>query len=315
VSSLPQDIAELGQRVRNWGRWGDDDQLGTLNLIDDAAVRRGLAAAVTGRRLSLAIPLSADGPQMGFIPGRENPTHTMIALHQRAQRGEAGRAPGAPQWNDDAFSMGTQACTHWDGLAHASYDGHIYNGFPAASVTDAGASRCGIEQVGALVSRGVLLDLATALGVERLEPGHALTPADLDAAVELARTTIEPGDVVLLRTGHLQWFLADDRVTYGASAPGPSLDTVEWFHTHDVAAVATDNLIFEVFPGTRDDEILLPVHFVHLVDMGLTQGQNWNLEGLAADCADDGQYTFLLSAPPEPLVGGVGSPVHPVAIK
>ena len=65
----------------------------------------------------------------------------------------------------------------------------------------------------------------------------------------------------------------------------------------------------------RDDEILLPVHFVHLVDMGLTQGQNWNLEGLAADCADDGQYTFLLSAPPEPLVGGVGSPVHPVAIK
>jgi len=73
VSSLPQDIADLGQRVRNWGRWGDDDQLGTLNLIDDAAVRRGLAAAVTGRRLSLAIPLSADGPQMGFIPGRENP--------------------------------------------------------------------------------------------------------------------------------------------------------------------------------------------------------------------------------------------------
>jgi kynurenine formamidase len=315
VSSLPPDIAELGARVRNWGRWGDDDQIGTLNLIDDAAVRRALGSATSGRRFSLALPLSVDGPQMGFIPGRENPSHDMIALHQRAQRGEAGRAPGAPEWNDDSFTMGTQASTHWDGLAHAAYDGHIYNGFPAASVTDAGASRCGIERVGPLVTRGVLLDVARARGVDRLDPGHALTPDDLDAAVELARTEIEPGDVVLIRTGHIQLFFAGDRVTYGASAPGPSLDTVEWFHTHDVAAVVTDNLIFEVFPGTRDDEILLPVHFVHLVDMGLTQGQNWNLEELAADCAEDGRSTFLLSAPPEPLVGGVGSPVHPVAVK
>lgn len=315
MSSLPTDIAELGARVRNWGRWGDDDQLGTLNLIDEEAVRRGLASASAGRRFSLALPLDADGPQMGFIPGRENPRHEMIALHQRAQRGEAGRAAGAPEWNDDAFTMGTQACTHWDGLAHAAYDGHIYNGFPAATVTADGASRCGIDGVGALVGRGVLLDVARALGVERLAPGHALSPHDLDTAVELARTRIEPGDIVLLRTGHLQLFFAGERADYSASAPGPSLDTVEWFHRHDVAAVATDNLIFEVFPGTRDDEILLPVHFIHLVDMGLTQGQNWNLEALAADCADDGRYTFLLSAPPEPLVGGVGSPVHPVAIK
>lgn len=315
MSSLPPDLVELAARVRNWGRWGDDDQLGTLNLIDDVAVRRGVAAATTGRGFSLALPLSEDGPQMGFIPGRENPTHEMIALHMRAQRGEAGRAEGAPMWNDDAFTMGTQACTHWDGLAHAAYDGHIYNGFPVESVTATGASRCGIEGVGALASRGVLLDLPRTLGVERLEPGHALTPDELDAAVELARTTIEPGDIVLLRTGHLQHFLTGDRVTYAASAPGPSLDTVAWFHDHDVAAVATDNLIFEAFPGTRDDEILLPVHFLHLVDMGLTQGQNWDLEALATDCADDGRSTFLLVAPPEPLVGGVGAPVHPVAIK
>ena len=87
-----------------------------------------------------------------------------------------------------------------------------------------------------------------------------------------------------------------------------------WFHDHDVAAVATDNLTFEVFPGERED-MILPVHLLHLVEMGLTQGQNWNLEGLAAACADDGRWTFFLSAPPEPVVGGTGAPVVPVAIR
>jgi kynurenine formamidase len=308
-SPFPDDIAALGAQVRNWGRWGEHDQLGTLNLLDDAAVRRGLACATTGRTFSLALPLSSEGPQMGFIRGRRNPEHTMFTLHMAM-----GDAPGAPAWNDDAITMGTQSCTHWDGLAHASYGGHIYNGFAADSVTEAGASQCGIDLVGALVGRGVLLDVARAVGVDRLEPGHAITAAELDAAVALADVAIEPGDIVLVRTGHMQLFHAGDRRGYAIGAPGLSLDTVTWFHGHDVAAVATDNLIFEVFPGPRDD-VILPVHFLHLVDMGLTQGQNWDLEALANDCAADGRYTFLLSAPPEPVVGGVGAPVHPVAIK
>lgn len=308
-SPFPDDIAELAATVRNWGRWGDDDQLGTLNLLDAAAVQRGLGCATDGRTFSLALPWSAEGPQMGFIRGRKNPVHTMFTLHMAM-----GDAPGAPAWNDDSITMGTQACTHWDGLGHASYGGHIYNGFGADSVTEHGASRCGIELVGALVSRGVLLDVARATGTGRLEPGHAITSEELDAAVELAATVIEPGDIVLVRTGHMQLFHAGDRRGYAIGAPGLSLDTVAWFHRHDVAAVATDNLIFEVFPGPRTD-VLLPVHFLHLVDMGLTQGQNWDLEALADDCASDGRYTFLLSAPPEPVPGGVGAPVHPVAIK
>jgi kynurenine formamidase len=92
------------------------------------------------------------------------------------------------------------------------------------------------------------------------------------------------------------------------------MQTVEWFHRHQVAAVAIDNLIFEVFPCERPD-LFLPVHFLHLVEMGLTQGQNWNMEALAADCADDGRYAFLLSASPEPIDGGTGAPVNPVALK
>jgi kynurenine formamidase len=306
---FPDDVTELAARVRNWGRWGAEDQLGTLNLIDDAARRRGVASVVDGRAISMALPLSADGPQMGFIPGRENPVHTMVGL-----RNAIGEEPGAPEWNDDAIAMGTQSCTHWDGLAHAAYGGHLYNGFPADSVTADGASRCGIHLVRTLVSRGVLLDVAAATGTDRLDPSHPLSTDDLDAAVALARTTLEPGDVVLIRTGHMQHFHAGDRLTYATSAPGPTLETVEWFHRHDVAAVAIDNLVFEVLPGNRRG-LFLPVHFLHLVDMGLTQGQNWDLEELAADCATDGRYTFLLSASPEPVRFGTGAPVNPVAIK
>lgn len=306
---LPQDVADLAAEIRNWGRWGDDDQLGTLNLIDRAARRRGAACVRDGKALSLAMPLSADGPQMGFVPGRKNPVHTVFSV------GDAmGDEPGAQAWNDDAIEMGTQACTHWDGLAHATYGGHIWNGYPADVVTEAGTSQCGIHHVRTLVSRGILLDLPRALGVERLPGGHALSEDDLDAAVELAGTAVEPGDVLLLRTGHMQLFHEGDRMGYATQAAGPSLATVRWFRRHDVAAVATDNLIFEVFPGERDD-VFLPVHFLHLVDMGLTQGQNWDLEELAADCADDGRYTFLLSASPEPVLHGIGAPVNPVAIK
>lgn len=306
---FPDDIAALAERVSNWGRWGDDDQLGTLNLIDEAARLRGLAAAVEGRAFSLALPWSADGPQMGFVPGRDNPEVTAWSFP--ASFGE----PDDFMWHDDRVSMGTQSCTHWDGLGHASYGGKIYNGFDDSAITEAGAAKCGIHLVDTLVSRGVLLDLARAADVDRLPGGHATTAEELDAAVEHAGVTIEPGDVLLLRTGHMQYFHEGDRMTYATSAAGPSLQSVEWFHRHDIAALAIDNLIFEVFPSERDDIQTLPVHFLHIVDMGLTQGQNWDLEALAADCAADGRYTFLLSAAPEPVLNGIGAPVHPTAIK
>jgi kynurenine formamidase len=306
---LPEEFHDLARRVRNWGRWGDEDELGTLNLIDGAARRRGAACVRDGKAFSLAMPLSADGPQLGFVPGRTNPVHTMFQVNA-----PMSDEPGAQCWNDDAISMGVQACTHWDGLAHASYDGRIWNGYPADTVTAAGASRCGIHRVTTLVSRGVLLDIARLHGVDVLPGGQPLTADDLDAACDRAEVVVEPGDVVLLRTGHIRHFHAGDKLTYATTAPGPSLATVEWFRSHDVAAVAVDNLIFEVFPGERDD-MFLPVHYLHLVDMGLTQGQNFDLEALAADCADDGRATFLLSASPEPIVNGTGAMVNPVALK
>lgn len=309
MTGFPDDIAALAERVRNWGRWGSDDRLGTLNLIDRAAIQRGLACATDGRAISLAMPLSKDGPQLGFIAARTNPALTTVTF-------SGGTEPldDSFLWHDNQVTLGVQAATHWDGLAHASYNGQLYNGFPVTEITDDGVGPLGIENVRMLVSRGVLLDVAATKGVDRLDKSAVVTADDLDAAAELARTTIEPGDVVLIRTGHIQRFHEGDLITYAAHAPGPGLTAVEWFYRHDVAAVALDNLIFEVYPSERADAPLA-VHFLDIVDMGLTQGQNFDLEELARDCAADGRYTFLLSASPEPFVGAAGAPVNPVAIK
>jgi kynurenine formamidase len=307
---LPPEFTDLADRVRNWGRWGPDDELGTINLITPEVRRLGAAAVRTGRSFSLALPLSeSEGIQTGVLPGRINPVRSMVQLNNPTMGVEDVLT------NDDLVVMGLQCATHWDGLAHVSYGGHIWNGYPAATVTSAGATRCGIHRIRTLVGRGVLLDVARARGVERLEGGHAITGDDLHAAEELARVQVAPGDVVLVRTGHMA-VLGErgGKHKYLAPSPGLSMQSAPWLRRRDVAAVATDTLTFEVFPGERDD-VFLPVHMLHLVDMGLTQGQNWVLDELAADCADDGVYEFLLEASPQPFTHAVGSPVNPVAVK
>jgi kynurenine formamidase len=309
--ALPPELRQLAAEVSNWGRWGEKDELGTLNLIDDAAVERGLAAARTGARFSLAIRLDAAGPQLGTIPGRINPLHTMVAINM-AYTGDTDDCC----FSDDTMTLGLQACTHWDALAHVSYEGMLYNGFPASSITaERGAARCGIHRVTHVVSRAVLLDVARVLGHEVLPPRHLIRQADLDAALALTGLALEPGDIVLVRTGQMTYFKARDREGYLlGDQPGLTTDTIRWFRRHDVAALAIDTLAMEVHPG-EDPAVLFPVHAIQLRDVGLLQGQNWDLEDLADHCAADGTYEMLLVANPEPVTGGTGAPVNPVAIK
>lgn len=305
----PPEFTELASAVNNWGRWGADDERGTLNLITSQTIRDAAALVRDGKRFSLALPMSEAGPQLGFVKGRTNPIRTTIARHELLGKDEHG-----VRFNDDAVSMGVQSATHWDALAHVSYNDRMYNGFPTSIIDDTGATRLGAEKLGPIVSRGVLLDLARSAGVDRLEGGHALTPDDLERAEELSKVRVGSGDLVLLRTGQIQHLHAGDKMAYSISTAGPSMQTVRWFHERNVAAVATDNLSFEVFPGEHNG-LLLPVHMLHIVEMGLVQGQNFNLEALAEDCADDGRYSFLLSANPEPIVGASGAPVAPLALK
>ncbi len=324
---MPSAFTDLARRVSNWGRWGADDQLGTLNFIDAAARLRGVAAVHDGNAFPLGLPMSeAEGIQMGFIEGRVNPTRSMICVNNPL-------SPD-PEWiasSEDVVTFAMQCATHWDGLAHVSYGagpdgGKLYNGYPASSVTEAGTTKLGIHLIGSLVSRGLLLDVARAKGLEVLDGGYPITPDDLDAACELGKLTVEPGDVLLVRTGQAAHLALPGRpglagappkrdlIAYTWPTPGLTLATTEWFHAKDIAAVATDTMVLEVYP-CEDKNLYLPVHLIHLVEMGMTQGQNWFLDELADACAADGRYEFLLDATPLPFTNGLGSPVNPVALR
>jgi len=309
---LTADLEQLAARVSNWGRWGADDQRGTLNLITPEVVRRGISAARGGRVFSLAFPFDQTGPQWDnpFMPERTNPelrTHTVNV----AFTGDARDFTTS----DDSFQMGSQAVTHWDALSHVGYDGKLYNDTPSGVVrADGGAARLGIEHFGPVVTRGILVDVARAHGVDHFDDNYAITGDDLEAAVAAAGLVVEPGDALLVRTGQMHFLRAGDKQRYSVPSPGLSTQSIGWLRDHDVAAVATDTMTFEVYP-CEDPKVFMPVHMIQLRDMGLVQGQNWHLDDLAADCATDGQHDFLLVAPPLPLTGAVGAPVVPVAIK
>ncbi|MER6997519.1 cyclase family protein [Streptomyces sp. NPDC000410] len=306
--SLPAEFHDIAKRVNNWGRWGADDEIGTLNLITDEVIRAAATEIRTGLRVPLALPLQQDGVQTGMIPGRVNPLHTMVQINQELF------GPGTVATSDDAVTMGLQAATHWDALTHVSHSGKLYNGRPADTITaHSGARFSGIDKVRTLVSRGVLLDVARAKGLDRLPGDHAVTPEDLSEAEEFGGVRVRAGDIVLVRTGQIQAYLGGDKHGYAFPSPGLSLRTPEWFHARDVAAVANDTLTFEIFPPEVEN-LWLPVHALDLVEMGMLQGQNWNLEDLSTACAQVQRYAFLLSATPEPFVGGTGTPVAPVAV-
>lgn len=302
-------LREIAQRVSNWGRWGADDERGTVNFIDAAKIRDAASLVRRGRVFSLGMHFGADGPQIGQ-GGRVNPQHFMTAT--------AGIIyPDSPfRFADDVVVMPLQCATQWDSLAHVHYDGLLYNGHPADSITTSGAAKNSIvEQAAGIVSRGVLLDVARATGVDRLPQGHAIQPAELDAAAERQGVRVERGDVLLVRTGHMSVFRDDgDRVGYMRTMPGLGVACAEWLHDREVAAVATDTMAVEVIPF-EEPGTPLPFHMVAIRDMGLTLGEMFELDELAADCAADGVYEFFFTAPPLKVTGAVGSPLNPLAVK
>jgi len=303
-------VRALARKVSNWGRWGKDDERGTVNFITPEVVRRAAACVKRGHVFSLGLAFGADGPQIGQ-GGRLNPIHLMSAT-----AGAVGTDADGFRYADDVIIMPLQCATQWDSLAHVHYGGQLYNGFPAATITSAGAARNAIDKVGnGIVSRGVLLDLARVAGIDRLPPGRVITPDDLENAERAQSVRAERGDVLLIRTGHLGVFKKDgDRVGYMRQMPGLGIDCVPWLHAREIAALATDTNAVEVIPF-EDPATPLPVHLLCIRDMGLTLGEMFDLDELAADCATDGIWEFFFSAPPLKVTGGVGSPLNPLAVK
>jgi kynurenine formamidase len=322
AGAVEEALADARRKYRNWGRWGPDDALGTLNYIDDAKRAAAAALARTGRAFSLAVELTRTGPGSGHHGGG-NPVHTMLDSAAEAAEGAIG-AQGYPHGfgdADDVVFMPLRSGTHWDGLGHVFDNGLAWNGRHRAEVLTAAGDRVtGAErQAAGFVSRGVLLDVGRAAGGGPLPGGHAITEDELRATIRAQGRSAQVvrGDIVLVRTGHLARCRGiGDWAGYASGpAPGLSFASLAWLHGTEIAAIATDTCSVEVRPHEFDAPCVSPLHQIAIPNIGLFLGETFDLEALAADCAADGVYEFLLVAAGLPIGGGVGLPVNPIAIK
>ncbi|MCE0764080.1 cyclase family protein [Pseudonocardia kujensis] len=313
------DVRALAEKVSNWGRWGPDDERGTLNLITPERVVRAAGLVRTGRTVSLALPFDSRGPQEGGF-NRFNPIHLMLrdgadALAGTMVRDFYGGRDGHVRGTDDIVIMPLQCGTQWDALSHVVFDGQIYNGYSADQVTSVGALKNDVTAAqDRLVARGVLLDMARHLNRTPLEDGYVITADDLRGCADAQGVSVGEGDIVLVRTGQLPDRQGNGwRGFAGGDAPGLGLEAVEWIAEKQLAGIATDTWGMEVRPNQTPD-VSQPLHIILLVFMGLWIGEIWHMEELSVACRDENRYEFMLCAPPLPFTGAVGSPVNPVAV-
>ncbi len=283
-----------------WGRWGSDDERGALNLIGASEVLRATGLVKQGRVMSLAQPLSDKTP----VPGHRGPMQHFMQ-RDGGDYAAGGKRPGGFQFAEDTVVMALQFGTHIDALCHAWHDDHLYNGFSSHGTrSTTGAARCGVEKMGPIVGRGVLLDVLA--DGKPLALGAPVTRAMLEAAANKAGITITPGDIVLIRTGWIESKLSDPH--YYDGEPGIDVDAGRWLAEAGVAVIGCDNFAVEHIPFPRGE--VFPVHQLVIRGYGIPL-----LEGLVlAPLAAAGATEFLFVTAPLPFVGGTGSPLLPVAI-
>jgi kynurenine formamidase len=308
----------LAAKYTNWGRWGDDDQLGTLNYLQPADRVAAAALITSGEVLSLSIPFDEKGPQ-NALSGRPNPLHLMSVTGRDfagPESAERDQRRGYLQNADDVLVLATQAATQWDGLAHVFFEQQMYNGYSVNNVSSGGARRNAITNaVDKMAGRGVLLDIPAARDMRYLPPGWAVTAEDLDRACEHHGVQVRRGDFVLVRTGAIG--RVRERGEWGdyagGDAPGMGLESVAWVAEHQIAGIATDTWDVEVRPAQTID-VAQPVHILFIVMLGLWIGEIFDLEALSSACQQRGRYEFFFTAPPLRITRGIGSPINPQVI-
>jgi kynurenine formamidase len=292
------DVRALHRSLSNWGRWGEADQLGTLHWITPAKRVAAAGLVRSGRSIGCARPL----------PTEPAPDNERAVVHLMV--GTAGEGYGADYV---ALAPHGYAVSHIDALCHIFHEGRLYNGHPIERVTAHGALALAIDALrDGVVSRGVLLDVPALRGVPWLEAGEAIGPDELERAEARAGLRVEPGDVLLVRTG--RWAL---RAAHGPWNPrerlaGLHASCLPWLFERRVAALGGDG-VSDAIPS-QVDGIGLPIHSVAIVAMGLHLLDNLDLDPLAAACREEGRWAFQLVIAPLVLARGTASPVNPIAV-
>ena len=310
-----KDIHAAAGRLTNWGRWGPEDEAGTLNNVSAQDIINAARLIRKGMSFSLALNFDNRGPQSGLWGNRFNPIHTMLATGVDAAAGRQ-EAIGI-RYADDMVTMPLQCGTQWDALGHIFFGEKMWNGYDAKLVDCNGAQKNGIEKVkDKMVGRGVLLDMARAKGVESLEDGYGISNAELDQCAAAQGVEVRKGDFVIVRTGQMERCLKSGQWGgyAGGDSPGLRFETADWIRRKDIAAICADTWGCEVRPN-ESTEASQPWHWVVIPMIGISMGEIFYLKDLADDCAQDRVYEFFFCAPPLPITKAVGSPVNPIAIK
>ncbi len=294
------DVDRWMETLSNWGRWGADDQLGTINLITPQSRLQAIKLVKKGISVSMARDVEK-------IAAEDNPSpfqHTMnnVGLNN----------PG--QFVSDTYKVSYHgyAHSHMDSLCHMAYKGKMYNGFLQAEVVTSGAPTLAVTNYKqGIFARGVLMDIPRLKGVDFLEPGTPIYPEDLDAWEKQAGLKVEKGDIVLIRTG--RWNRRDKQGAWNASqkTAGLHASCAKWLKDRDVIILGSDagsDVKPSLVEGTEQ-----PIHQLVIIAMGMPIFDNLDLEALSEQSGSLKSWEFLVTAAPLAVQGGTGSPFNPIA--
>ncbi|HGM5579888.1 TPA: cyclase family protein [Pseudomonas putida] len=312
------DIARLLEGLpRNWGKWGPEDEVGALNYLDPAQVLKGVACIRQGKTFTLQTQIGHPKGEPLF-PGRR-PSLRVNVLDKGHYLAGKAHFEGNVEYVDDVIFMHLQGSTQYDALGHVWYDDQLWNGYDALS-TIGGMSKASILPIAerGVVGRAVLIDMARHRGKAVLDKGEGFDHHDLLAAASAQGVTIEPRDILLIRTGWIGSFYEREAEEFYRDYNEPGLafsrELVAWFHQMQIPNLITDTMANEV-AFDAESGVMIPLHNALMRNLGVAFTEVAMLDALAQDCAADGQWQFLYAAAPLKIVGGSGAPVNPMVIK
>jgi kynurenine formamidase len=316
ASEVPHLSELLSQSPFNWGRWGPSDEVGALNYQTAARVVEAARVVQSGKVFTLATAFGSGNDPVW--PGRAQAQRYNTLDKGPYAAGKREPNPGGTEYADDFIAMFLQGSTHYDGLGHVWYDDQLYNGYPADS-TMGGMDKGSVLPIAerGVVGKGVLLDVARFLGKDVMDKGEGIDLEMLEACAASQGVEVTPGSVLVIRTGLIGSFFRREAEEFFADFIEPGLtyspELVEWFHRMEIACLATDTIANEQTVHSTGAAFVL--HAALMRNLGVTFCEILNLEELAADCANDGQYDFLYAAAPLKVTQATGAPVNPIAIK
>lgn len=312
-------ISELLEGLpSNWGKWGPEDEVGSLNYLGPSELMRGVAAIRKGKIFTLQTPMgSPDGDPIW--PGRVSAQRYNHADRGHFEHGKIAPTPGGHEFAHDTLTTHLHGTTHTDALGHVWYGDQIYNGFDAAT-TVGSLSKASVLPIAerAVVGHAVLIDIARHRGKSVLDPGESFDHNDICAAAAHQGITIEKRDILLVRTGWIGSFFQKGAAAFYQDFEEPGLrfsrSLVSWFADMEIPNLVTDTIANELLSDSETG-VQIPLHCALLRNLGVLFTEIAALDSLAEDCANDGQWNFLYAAAPLKVVGGTAAPVNPVAIK